>query len=227
MPYRTLGELRSIILARLGMGGMGASGGANGTMIDSMLQNGQTQLYWTQEWRHLTDYKDLTTGVGQNLYDYPTAGSMQTVGCSTSKRILRVETLYSGQFSRIPEGISTGDWSNMETRGAPARFERFAQILVYPKSDSATYTMRVWFIRDLDRFTETSDRATLDDEMIILHATANAKSHYRQPDAAVYQGQLNTLLAGLRGQSFSSDRVYRRGTPVPAERRPAVVGRDV
>jgi hypothetical protein len=47
--------------------------------------------------------------------------------------------------------------------------------------------------------------------MILLHALANAKAHYRQPDAATYQGQLNTLLATLRGQSFGSNGVYRQG----------------
>lgn len=224
--YRTLGELRSVVLARLGMGGMGASGGANGTLIDSFLSNGQTQLYRAQDWKHLTDYKDISTGVGQNLYDYPTSGVMGSGGCARDARILRIEAIYSGQFSRLTENITTGDWSNMETRGAPAKFERFKQILTYPKAD-AIYTMRVWFVADLDPFTEDGDRASLDDEMVLLHAVTNGKAHYRQPDAKLYEGQLNALLSALRGQSFSTDGVYRRGLPVVAERRPAVVGRDV
>jgi hypothetical protein len=101
----------------------------------------------------------------------------------------------------------------------------YAQILIYPKAD-ATYTVRFWFVGDLDRFTEADDRATLDDEMILLHALANAKAHYRQPDAATYQGQLNTLLGSLRGQSFGSNGVYRRSERPSLEAKPAVVGRD-
>lgn len=226
MTYKTLGELRSIVFARIGMGGMGASGGAAGVLIDSLLSNGQSQLYRAQDWRHLIDYEDVSTGVGQNLYDYPTAGAMGSGGCARDARVTKIETIYSGQYSRLTEGITTGDWSNMETRGAPAKFERFKQILTYPKAD-AIYTMRVWFVADLAPFAETGDRASLDDEMVLLHAVTNAKAHYRQPDAKLYEGQLNTLLASLRGQSFSTDGVYRRGEPVVADRRPLVVGRDV
>lgn len=227
MPYRTLGELRSIVLARLGMGGMGASGGANGALIDSFLSNGQVQLFWAQDWRQLTDYKDVTTGVGQNAYDYPVAGAMLTTrGCDRDRRILRLESVQSGTYARMREGITTDDWSNMETVGSPAKFDRFAQILLYPKGVNATDTFRIWYIADLLPFTVDGDRATLDDEMVLLHAVTNAKAHYRQPDAKLYEGQLNTLLASLRGQSFSTDGVYRRGDPPVSERRPLLLGRD-
>ena len=69
--------------------------------------------------------------------------------------------------------------------------------------------------------------ATLDDEMILLHALANAKAHYRQPDAQIYQGQLNSLLGHIRGQSFGSSGSYKRTKPGEAERKPLVIGRDV
>lgn len=227
MPFRTLGALRADLLGRLGMGGMGASGGANKAMVDSLLRDGQQQLYRLQDWKHLQDYKDITTGIGQNLYDYPTAGTMDaTTGCALYKRILRVETNVSGQFVKIRDGITTDMWSTMDTRGQPQRFERFKQITVYPKADAA-YTMRVWFVSDLQRFTEDKDVCTLDDEMVLLHAVANGKSHYRQPDAQVYGKQLEELVARIRGQSFTSDGVVRRsGCDEPPERKPAVLGRD-
>jgi hypothetical protein len=63
--------------------------------------------------------------------------------------------------------------------------------------------------------------------MILLHALANAKAHYRQPDAKTYEGQLNALLGSLRTQSFSSNGVYRREPQAEVERRPLLVGRDI
>jgi hypothetical protein len=219
MAYRTLGDLRATLLARLGMGAMGASGGANRALIDSFLQEAQRGLYWMQDWNRLQWYEDKTTGTGQNVYDYPDA-------CARDQRLLRVEVNYAGQWSTLGEGIDTGHWSTMDTQGPPARFERLAQILVYPKADAA-YTLRVWYVADLQPFAQDADRATLDDSMILLHATAHAKAHYRQPDAELYKGQLDTLLARIRGQSFGSNGVYRRGDAPAAERRPAVVGRDV
>ncbi len=222
MAYRTLGELRSIVQARIGMGAMGSSG-ANQTLLNSFLSNGQTQLYWLQDWKKLTDYADKTLGVGQNLIDYPVAGVMAPAnGCSRNGRILHIDVPISGQYTQLDEGITTDHWSTMETQSWPSRFERYAQIMVYPKADSI-YTVRVWYIQDLLRFTQDADVATLDDEMILLHAVANAKAHYRQPDAKIYSDQLNTLLGSLRGQSFKSDGVYRRDdTPAP-ERKPVVV----
>lgn len=227
MPFRTLGALRSDLLARLGMGAMGASGGANQSLMDSLLRDAQLQIYRAQDWKHLQDYKDYTTGVGQNLYDYPTAGTMDTsIGCSLYKRVLRVETNVSGQFVAIGDGITTPMWSTMETKGQPQRFERFKQILVYPKADTA-YTLRVWFVADTEPLTQEDDICTLDDQMVLLHAVANGKAHYRHPDAPVYQKQLEDVLARIRGQAFTSDGIVHRANSDPIERKPAVVGRDV
>lgn len=228
MAYRTLGDLRGELLARLGMGAQGASG-ASLTLLNSFLRNGQAQLYRAQDWKHLTDYADKPLGVGQNMLDYPTAGTMNTaVGCARDQRILRIETYVSGQWKKLDEGIGTREWNYMGTQSWPARFERFAQLLIYPKAN-AIYTVRFWFVRDLGRFTQDSDPATLDDEMILLHAVANGKAHYRHPDAAQYQGQLAQLMASLRGQSFGTgtDAVVRRDEcRSSSEPRPAVVGRD-
>lgn len=226
MAYRTLGELQAELLSRIGMGAMGASGGAAGTLTLSFLRNAQAQLYQMQDWKHLIDYKDADLGVEQNLLDYPSSGTMGTGGCSRNKRVLKLARLVNGQWSDLDEGITTEMWSTMDNLSWPARYERYAQLLFYPKANQV-YTVKVWFVADLGRFTEQDDRASLDDEMIFLHALANAKAHYRHPDAGTYQGQLNTLLAGLRGQSFGANGVYRRdGKPAP-EPRPAVVGRDV
>lgn len=219
MAYKTLGELRSVLLARLGMSGMGASGGANQTLIDSFLSNAQTQLYWMQDWRRLIAYEDKTLGVGQNEIDYPTA-------CTRDQRVLRIESPYNGQYRELTEGIKTEDWSTMDTQSWPCQFERYEQILIYPKADQI-YTVRVWYVGDLLPFTQVDHEATLDDEMILLHAVTNAKAHYRQPDADLYKGQLDTLLGRIRGQSFSNNGVYRRDRNGYKEAKPAVVGRDV
>lgn len=218
MSYRTLGDLRSTILARLGMGAMGASGGANKALIDSMLYEAQHALYWMQDWRDLTWYLDKTTGDGQNLYDYPE-------DCAREKRMLRVEVLQSGIWRELKEGITTQMWSTMDSKTFPQRYERFEQLLIYPKSDAA-YTLRFWYVKDLGRFSQDGDRATLNDSMILTHALAHAKAHYRQPDASLYQQALETLLARIRAQSFSSNGVYTRTSGGQAEPKPAVVGRD-
>jgi hypothetical protein len=214
MAYRTLGELESELLARLGMGAQGANGAAQ-TLLRSFLRNGQHQLYWAQDWKHLIGYADKSLGVSQNQIDYPTA-------CARYRRVLRVETEYNGQWRVIPEGIRTEDWSTMSTQSYPVRCERYAQLLLYPMADQI-YTIRFWYVADLGAFTQTGHAASLDDEMILLHALTNAKAHYRHPDATLYQGQLSTLMGSLRGQSFSMGGVYRRDESREVERKPVVI----
>jgi hypothetical protein len=218
MAYRTLGELRSILLARLGMGGQGAAGTAT-AIADSLLSNGQSQIYWQQDWKHLIAYEDKTLGVGQNLLDYPD-------DCAESRRVLRVETVFGGQWRTLQEGIQTEQWNNMDVRGYPFRYEAYAQFLMYPRADQ-TYTVRFWYVKDLDRFTQDADRATLDDEMVLLHALANGKAHYRHPDAPTYQGQLDALMARIRGQSFVKQGTYYQQPRGEIAQRPQVLGRDV
>jgi len=218
MAWRTLGELRGTLLARLGMGGQGASGTAT-SIANSLLSNGQTQIYWAQDWKHLVTYEDKTIGVGQNLLDVPAAAA-------NSRRVLRVETVFGGQWRELKEGIQTELWSNMDTRGYPARYEALEQFLFYPKADQV-YTVRFWFVRDLARFTQDGDRASLDDEMVFLHALANGKAHYRHPDADNYQGQLGALLSRIRGQSFAKQGTYYQQPRGELAQRPQVLGRDV
>lgn len=226
MPNRTLGDLRGTLLARLGMAGMGASGGANQAIFDSFLTNGQYQLYLQQDWRALTDYKDVTLGVDQNLLDYPTVGTMKPgIGCTRNQRILKIQTIYSGQWRDLCEGIDTEMWNTMDTPSFPSNYERYAQLMIYPKADQP-YTVRIWYIHDLLPFSTDEDRTTLDDELVFLHALANAKAHYRQPDAGTYQGQLNSMLEKLSGQSIGSNGVYRRGRVPTPMMKPQVVGRD-
>jgi hypothetical protein len=218
MTYRTLAELRSELLSRVGMGAQGASGAAQ-PLLNSFLRNGQQQLYWLQDWKHLITYEDKTLGVDQNLLDYPDE-------CARDKRVLRLETVYGGQWRVIPERIATENWDHMDVPGFPLRYDRYAQVLIYPKADQV-YTVRFWYVKDMARFTQDGDRADLDDDMILLHALTNAKAHYRHPDASLYQGQLDSLLARLRGMSFTRQGVVTRRETVDLERKPAVVGRDV
>ncbi len=217
--YRTLGELRRIVLARLGFGGQGASGGANQVLIDSFLYEGQNLLYHLQDWNNLKFYDEVTVGSEQNLIDFPES-------CSRHRRILKIELFNGGLWSELREGIPTDAWNTMDTLSYPSRYERLEQIVLWPKAN-AVYKLRIWRILDLKPFQADEDRCSIDDSMVLLHATTFAKAHYRQPDAASYQGQLDTLLGAIRGYSFGSNGVYTRSTADAPLQRPQVVGRDV
>jgi len=190
MVYRTLGDLRSELSRRLGFGATG-SAGINAGLLDSFLQGAQAQLYAQFDWRHLIKHDLKDTGVGQAAYDW-------AADCEPT-RILSIAVHDGARWVPMHEGIVWAMRSDT-TQGMPLRYERYAQMEVWPVPDGI-YTMRRDYVQALGRFTQDNDRASLDDDMILLHALTNAKAHYRQPDHALYSGQLNALLLRLKGQN--------------------------
>lgn len=197
---RTLGTLRAIVSARCGFGAQGASIGGNAALIDSWLQNAQYQIYWMQDWKKLTEYDDIAVGLNETLVDYPDDANPE--------RILAMAVNIgdsSDLWRPLDEGIHIEHYNTQDTPGYPMRFERYAQIEVWPKCD-AVRTLRVWYVKSLGAFAAEGDLATIDDELILLHATATAKAHYRQPDAETWGSQLEALMARIKGKSLGNKR---------------------
>lgn len=204
MIYRTLGELRSELATRLGFGAMG-SAGINSGLLNSFLQNAQDQLFADFQWRHLITYDEKTTGAGQSLYDW-------AEDCDPSN-VTEIAVNDGVTWTPMTEGI---DWMmrSDDTQFMPQRYERFAQMEVWPVPDTQ-YTIRRYYVRSPDRFTQDNDRASIDDGLILLHAITNAKQHYQQKDGANYATQLNAMLIRLKGRSRSAAVSRRSSPPVP------------
>lgn len=218
MPvYRTLGELRTELRARLGMASQGAAAGNNQALLDSMLRNGQRQLYLAGAWKRLHRYEDKTLGVNQYLIDYPTAADPD--------RILQIGVNIGStdtpNWQELKEGITLQNYNTQGLTSWPKRFQCYEQIELWPKND-VSRTLRLFYIKALDAFTTDNHRATLDDEMVLLHALANAKLHYRHPDAETYGNQLQSILVSLKNISWPK-MVFSRTPDYDAEPRPRVV----
>lgn len=235
MAFRTLEEMRVILRDRLGFASAGASAGANEAILNSFLSNGQVQIYWAQDWIKLKQYNEQTLGVGQYLAAYPIAGEILPNGATLAtdaypERILTVAInrstiANSPDWKDLEDGIDTHHYNTQQILSYPQRCALYENnIELWPKNDSIR-PLRIWFIRKLGRFTLNGDRATLDDEMIMLHALANAKAHYRHPDAQAYATQLGNLMSKIRGESFGNRRYLFRGaeTKDDVPPRPVVV----
>lgn len=207
MLYRTLGELRSELARRLGFGAQG-SAGINSGLLDSFLQGAQAQVYAQFDWRHLITNDEITTGVGQTLYDWAD-------DCDPTR--VRDVAVLDAVWMPMREGISFAMRSTADSRSIPARYERFAQMEVWPEPD-AVYTIRRYYVARCGRFTQDNDRASLDDNLIFLHALTNAKLHYRQQDGQVYANQLNAMMTNLKAQNRGQAVVSRGGDAAPMVR---------
>jgi hypothetical protein len=210
MLFRTLGEMRSELARRLGFGAQGSSG-INSGLLDSFLQSAQDQLWWQFDWRHLITYDEKITEAGSVAYDWAT-------DCDPT-RITSLAIWDGVRWVPMDEGIDWAMRSTVDSRTIPARYERFAQMEIWPEPDDA-YTVRRYYVRSCDAFTQDAHRASLDDALIFLHALTNAKAHYRQPDSQGYATQLEAMLTRLKGKSRGQAVVRRGGdaSPVPRPR---------
>ena len=189
MLYRTLVDIRSDIQSRLGFGMAGKAGVVNSGLIDSMIRSAQRQLYEQFDWLHLRSVLDRDLGANQQYMDYPDDCNIE--------RIQQICVKWGGRYVPLIEGIDLVH-RNVPSAGPPLRYERRDQIEVWPVPASAEYALRVEYIKQLSALNLDTDRVSLPDELVYLHALSNAKSHYRQPDAQTYASQLEALLNRLK-----------------------------
>ena len=191
----TLGEIRSAIQTRLGFGMAGQAGIVNSPLIDDFIRSAQIQLYDQFDWDELKAVHERTTGADQAYYDYPPDCNIE--------RITGIYVLYDGlNPRRLREGINATIRTN-EIGRVPLFYERRDQIELYPVPESTIYTLRFEYIRTLLPLQVNSDRTSIDSEIVKLHALANAKAHYRQPDAQTYSTQLDAKLNRLKARHRS------------------------
>jgi hypothetical protein len=224
VAYKTLGELRATLQTRLGFGAAGAAAGVNAPIIDNFLFNAQVQLYWQFDWRRLIYRADKVMGVGQTLYDYPTIAGGAPADAN-EERILKVEVnlMTSGnpRWREVKPGISEDHRNSLVNNGYPQRYERYAQIEVIPGADAA-YTLRTWYVKMLERFTQDADQTTIDSDLVFLHALVNGKQHYKQQDGQIYANQLQVLLTQLKSKGWLRKN-FQRGPDQDLEPRPVVI----
>jgi hypothetical protein len=192
--YATLGELRAKLRARLGYSGAGAAAGVSQENLNAILQDAQVVLYWTHDWARLREYDDISIGVDQYLVDYPT-------NCNP-ERIKAISIEVNGVWTPpLKKGIAPQDYTNQDSTSYPRAWEPYDQIEFFPKSD-AVYSGRVFYVRNMERFTQDDDRATIDDALIFTLALADGKGHYRHPDAPNYKARAESLLASLKAKNW-------------------------
>lgn len=204
---RSLGSLRQELRDRLGFAAQGAQAGPNTATMDSFLRQAQVMLYWEFDWKYLILTTNITTNQGQSFYDWP-----NDVDPDRLITVVLVDNAASTpNIWPLVEGI---DWAhdNYNTpQGRAERYERRDQIEIWPEPDSANYEIRLEYIKRLGAFTIDTDKATIEEDVILLFAIAAAKAHYRHPDASLYISQTDRFLRRLKGNNMGHKRFIRNG----------------
>lgn len=109
-----------------------------------------------------------------------------------------------------------------QTPWRPARYDIRGCIEIYPAPDQP-YFLWIQGNFGLLPFVVDADSTTLDAELVFLHALANAKAHYGQPDANNIEAQANTYRAELIAATHKTKRHIPGARPMPNATRPTLL----
>jgi hypothetical protein len=206
--YQTKGELRSDLLISLGYGGLGASAGMFVPMADLLLTQAQKQIFPLLSDAKRTRVWDFNIGSAQRWADIPDT-------CDIDK-ISGIYAWVNSRWIPLVKGIDYNDDSFFSsTTSHPRRYDfqynsaaSKTQIEIWPEPDDV-YAVRVEGRMQLGAFVADGDRASIDDSLILLHATAYGKAHLNKPDAKASMDAWNMRLRILKAEQHGQN-VYIR-----------------
>jgi len=174
--------------------------------LKQILRRTQETLYDDHDWKFLQFYVSKDLAAGQRYYDMPDGLS--------DARITDVAVEWSGEPYPIEQGIGFQEYAEYDSdgdeRSEPAlrwdwrrTSETATQIEVWPIPSTNTQKLRFRGIRNLNPLVANTDRATLDDTLIVLFSAAEILASRDAKDAklklAAGQGRLASLLKQTSG----------------------------
>ncbi|GHH56053.1 hypothetical protein [[Pseudomonas] boreopolis] len=187
-------------------------------MVDSFIRDAQDQLY--QQYKELRTERWWTVECvpGANLYDVP----LDLDQYLDFRRITWAGILDGGQWTPLIEGIDPVLYTSTSL-SKPAYYRLTGVIEIFPAPDRA-YTIKIRGHLGLKWLNGDDDLLTVNSRAVFLHALANAKAHYRQPDAGNYMQQAQAYVRQLVSGAHGTRRYIPGTRQIPPARRPVPVG---
>jgi hypothetical protein len=126
------------------------------------------------------------------------------------------------QWTPLIEGIDPVLYTS-DSLSKPAYYRITGCIEIFPAPDRA-YLIKIRGHLGLKWLTGDNDLLTVNSRAVFLHALANAKAHYKQPDAGNYMQQAQAYVRQLIAGSHGTRRYIPGTRQIPAARRPIPVG---
>ena len=178
---RTLGELMTELRARLGFVAQGSASKSNDATIKSFLQEAHEYVFGELEPPAMRKKTVIKLVAGSFMYDWHNDEEDEPIDPG---RVISVWVRTSDTIrTPLTQGITEHDRSLDDIREEPQKYDHLnGQIEVWPIPDQP-YDLLVEYIADKPRFDRANDRPGVPDRLVFLYALANAKAHYRHPDA--------------------------------------------
>jgi hypothetical protein len=229
VPTDTLANLRYRILVRLGFANQ-ASNPPPGMapLVNDFLLDAQNYLYKRYLQLHTARRFRWKVNPGQRFYSL--RDNDEDVLCNFQMDPLKSIKSVSIQDTRnvwypLIQGIPPQLYTMITKPWRPARYDIRQAIEIYPMPDQ-TYWLWVEGHFGLMNFTLDTSSTTLDSNLVFLHALANAKAHYGQPDANNVEAQANAYRAELIAGTHQTAHYVPGTIAVPPAVRPTLIQFD-
>ena len=193
------------------------------------LQREQERLWEDFDWPHLRIYPQQPVQAGQRYYETPDNMIID--------RIERVEIFLDGLWCKLEPGIDACEYSawnsDLDARSWPPRKWKFNEdedIELWPipniNADPATMNgmLRITGIRNLNPLVDDTDRADLDDIMLVGFCAAKMLASSGAKDAKLTLDAANARYARLRGRLTPRSQYKMFGIGELPRRREIIIG---
>lgn len=219
----TLGQLKNKMMHLLGWGATAANPPPGvAQMLTYWLQDAQAMLYRRFTQLRTERFFSWPLVQGVRMYDLPDNQEVCTKKLDPRKLTwvgIERDGVWVPLISSIPPELYS-----YNTTGYPVRYEIRQCIEVWPTPDATLGNLIIKGHFGLEPFAADGDKTTIDSLPVFQVALANAKAHYRQPDANNYIQQMEALIrdltAGLHGtrryipgRRVTEERVYIEPRP--------------
>lgn len=206
----TLGQLIVMLRAEIGDASSAALGQNNLPSLEQALRRTQEFLWNDHAWAHLRVYREEALQAGQRYYSFPTDLSFD--------RVENVRVRYDDNWRPVCYGIEAEHYNVMdpELNHREDPVERWQaheddQYEVWPLPASNGLRLRFEGIRKLSPLLDNSDRCDLDDNLIVLFASAEILSRRGSKDAQAKENLATRLYSRLKGQQTGKKKMIVMG----------------
>lgn len=226
VPTDTLVNLRTRILRRIGFSAQALNPPPGmKELVDDFLISGQKFLYKRYSQLHTRRFFRWKINPGQRFYSL--MDNDEDVLCNYNIDVTKTIEWVGVQDNRnvwyqLIEGIKPDLYTMIDKPWRPARYEIRQTIEIYPAPDQ-TYWLWMKAHFGLRSMAVDADKTTIDAELVFLHALANAKAHYGQPDANNIESQANAYRKELIAGTHGTNRYVPGVMTVPPAIRPTLI----
>jgi hypothetical protein len=214
----TLGELIDDVRAEAGHSLQANLGAAMREVLVKIIQRQQRRLWEDYDWTFLRVDRDVAVQAGQRYYDIPTDLSLE--------RIEKVEFKYGDRWIVMQHGIGREQLDQHDSDKGIRAFpvERWAeyendQVEFWPIPSqngslaNSSDVVRFTGIRKLRPLVQESDRADLDDTLLVLYSAAEILAREKSADAGLKLQMAEKHYARIRARNSKTDTFVLNAEP--------------